>query len=332
MRVFKYLAKGRGIAETYDIYKAVRKLEPYAKMKYKGSWEDALDVSFFHILENFDPEKGDLEHYAIKVVGTIILNKNKYEIASSEQADVCMDLKSAKDYTVADNANDVLDTDFESCLNDMVSIFVNDFRFFASFSSKDRKGDYSSLFKKYSVGTIKDVQDYLSNKYKSTIVRMLGFAKSSTIRGFSEDRYLSSLDEGIEFREMLNGTAIIKRKKGYHSKRLFSVNIGDIVDDIINVFYSDCTYGMALIENLPVFVSLSGNIVSSVKDLRVCLEKELLGTLLSRTQLRVVNYERGSLVIFSSTRDTQNDITLGIFGEDYIISFDRVTVKEVFRC
>lgn len=330
MKVFKYLFNKKGVAETYEIYKAVRALTPYAKSKYKGQWEDALDESFFHILENFDSSKGELEHYATRVVGTIFLNKNSKEVSNTEQTDICMDLQSAKEYTLVGKRDEVLDTDFNSCLRDMVSVLVKDFRFFASLSNKDRKCDYGKLFSKYSLGTIKEVQDYLTEKYKDEVSRILGYAKSVSIRDFNEDRYLSSVDEGLEYLESLNGIALIIRKKGYHTKKVFKIDIGEVLDNIIGLFYKDSSnYGLATIEGNPVYVSLSGNIVSTESELRDCIERELIGTLVSRTTLKVVHYGRGDIILFSSTKDTQCDVILPMFGKDYVVSFERIAVKEV---
>ena len=241
-----------------------------------------------------------------------------------------MDLNTAKDYAISSVVVDEKGTDFDKCLVEMVNLLVDDFKFFASFFTKDRKGDYSKLFAKYSADTIKSVQEYLVNTYKEDLARLFNFSKNTSIKDFKEDRYLGSLDKGLTFNGIINDIVVIKRERGYHCKKIFKINLGEVISDIVRLFYTDTCFGKSLIENVPVYVSLSGKIVHDKDELMNLLERELVGSLLSRTPLKVVNYIKGSELLLSSTKDTQHDIQLPMFGKVFIISFERMAVKEVF--
>ena len=128
MKYFKYLFS-KSTKELYDVFKEVQGLHGYARAKYgEEKVEDVLDASYEHIIKNFDPSKGELRNYAMKVVGTIHLGINKKESASDEQTKITLDIKTAQDY-INSPMEDVLESSSKSdsvdrCINDMVSFFL----------------------------------------------------------------------------------------------------------------------------------------------------------------------------------------------------------------
>lgn len=333
MKYFKYLFS-KSTKELYDVFKEVQGLHGYARAKYgEEKVEDVLDASYEHIIKNFDPSKGELRNYAMKVVGTIHLGINKKESASDEQTKITLDIKTAQDY-INSPMEDVLESSSKSdsvdrCINDMVSFFVQDFKFFATSNSKYRKMDYSELIDKYTSESILSAMRYLSNTYASEIEKFITFSKESSIRNFSKDRYLKSLDTSLEYKGVLNGIILLKRKQGSHIKKVYKVSVNKVINMLLDLFYSNTDYGKIVVSDIPVYLSLSGKILDSVDDLRYSLEKELVGSLLSRTSLKVLHYERGNEILLSSTQDTQSDVTLPIFNKNVSIGFERVAVKEV---
>lgn len=332
MKVFNYLSSGKGIQETYEIYKAVRALKNYAMSIYGSGWEDALDASFFHILEKYDPSKGDLENYTIRVVKTIRLNKNKKEVADDDQTMIGLDLKSAKEYdkneidlVFEDNISD----DMTYCLRDMLSLFLKDYKFFVSQNIKDRKMDYSGLFKKYSVEVIGETKRYLTSKYKEEVEKFVEFAKNSNIRKFNAQRYEKSIDGSAEYVNEINGIVILKRKRSSHSRSLYKVPLRDVINNLLELYYGCDECGVLCIEGITAYLTLSGNVVDSIEDLKDELELELIGSLLSRTSLKVVRYAKGDEIIFSRTKDNQYDVVFSVFDSNFTVSFDRVVAKEV---
>lgn len=330
MKVFKYLSCEKGLAEVYEIYMVVQSLMPYAKTKYRGLWEDALDEAFFHIVENYDSSKGDLEHYATRVVGTILLNKNKKESANTEQMEISMDMQTAKDFMfVSKNTEGDKDTDFEKCLSEMAELVVRDLKFFLTLSSKDRKMDYKKIFEKYSTSTIQKVQEYLVNTYQDKISRFIEYSKTASVRDFKEDRYLKSLDVGVSYKGRLNGVILFEKKQGSHNKKIFRVDIKEVLDSLLEVYYTNNDYGKIEIEGIPVYISMSGILLNDRQELISILERELVGSLLSRTSLKVVRYEKGNEILLSSTKNEYTDIVLPVFNSEYMVMIERVVAKEV---
>lgn len=333
MKVFNYLSCGKGLAEVYEIYKVVQKLEPYAKTKYKGLWEDALDEAFFHVVENYDSSKGDLEHYATRVVGTILLNKNKKESANTEQLEVSMDLQVAKDFMLYDTQlPSAKETDFDKCLDEMLGVVVKDLKFFLTLSSKDRKMSYRKIFEKYSSDTIQKVQEYLIDTYKGSISRIITYAKMSGIRDFKEGRYLKSVDPGLIYKGKLNGVVLLNKKQGSHNKKVFRVDIREVLDDLVETYYTNNEYGKIEIEDVPVYISMSGVIINDKQELIKTLERELVGSLLARTSLKVVRYKKGVEILLSSAKIEYSEVVLPIFNSEYTVRVDRVVFKEVSEC
>ena len=331
MRVFDYLAGERGMSEAYNIYKVVQSLMPLAKATYKGSWEDALDEAFFHILKNYDPSKGDLEHYATRVVGTIHLNKNKKESASTEQAELSLDLQMAKDYdAISKELEDShKDTDTGRCVEDMAKLLSKDLKFLVTMSLKDKKMSYRRIFERYDIDTIIEAKEYLVNKYQDKISEIVDYTKEASIRDFKEDRYLKSMDVGFNYVGELKGVVLYSKKQGSHYKKIYSVDIRGVLDNIISIFYKDDGFGKISIEGNILYVSMSGVILKDFAELRDILERELVGSLLSRSALKVVKYERGERILLSSTKTDYSEIILPIFNSEYTIEVKRLVTKEV---
>ena len=333
MRLFKYLS-AKSPKELYDIFKEVQSLREYAKYKYgEDNCEEVLDASYAHIIKNFDSSKGDLKNYAIKVVGTIWLNTYKKEFANGEQAEISLNAKTAKEYinsSIVDKLDEKLKSDnINSCIKDMVIFFVKDFKFFATLNPKYRKMDYSLLAENYSSKSIIYAMKYLNENYSEEVENFISYSKVSSIRNFNEDRYLKSVDSSLEYKGCLNSIVMLKRKQGSHIKKVYKVSIEDYLSTILRLFYSDTDYGKMVIADVPIYLTLSGKIVDTINDLKYFLEKELVGSLLSRSNLKVLHYEKGNEILLSSTKDTQSDVVLPLFDKNFSVMFERVVVKEV---
>jgi len=331
MRLFKYLST-KSTKEMYDIFKVVQGLKKYAYAKYKENYEDALDASYMHIVKNYDPSKGDLQNYAIRVVGTIWLSSNKKELADEEKTKISLDVKTASDFinSPSDDFEENLKSDnINSCIKDMVSLFVKDYKFFSTSSTKHKKMDYKELLDKYSVESIVSAKNYLMRTYAEEIENFISYSKVATVRSFENDRYLKSLDTSLEYRGILNDIIMVSRKQGSHVKRIYRVSIEETINTLLDLFYTDVGFGKILIADVPIYISLSGKIVDSIHELKYFLECELVGSLLSRTSLKVLHYDRGNEILLSSTKDIQHSIILPLFDKNVSIDFNRVVIKEV---
>lgn len=334
MRVFQYLDSGKGISDMYAIYCEVQKLKPYAIALYKTWWEDALDAAYFHILENYDADKGSLENYATKVVSTICLNRYRKEVASSDQTILTLDLQKVDEFGIPEEVlmGEDRGSDIRACIIDLIPYFIKDFKFFVSSSVKDRKLNYKYIFNKYSCSVVEEAKDILVNFYAKKLAVMIAYSKSVTLKNFSDDRYTKSFDSGLKYKCELNNIVIVERFKGSHAKKLFRFHIKEYVDYLVERFYLLEGKSKVCIEGIDIYVTISGMIVVGIDNLRASLECELVGSILSRSSLKVIRYDKGEEILFSNTKDEQSDILLPMFGSDITIGFERVVSKEVSKC
>lgn len=332
MKFFKY-ASSKSYRELYDIFKVIKKFRHIAIKRYGDKFEDVLDDAFEHIIKNYDSNKGELENYASKVISKIGLNKTK-EIADCEQTNISLDSKIAKEYNFSDEEVSHIIEDsiklgnINDCITYIAGSFVKDFKFFSSKNPKDKKIDYSDLKDSYSSESIINATKYLMNEYSKEIERFISYSRDTSIRDFNEDRYLKSIDNSLEYKGNINDIILLKRRQGSHVKKIYRVNIKEVINSIINLFYTNSDYGKIDIEGVSVYLSLSGKILDSIEDLIFFLEKELVGSILSRTSLKVLKYKRGNEILLSSTKE-QNNIVLPIFNKSFNIQFERMVIKEV---
>lgn len=317
----------------YKIYIVVQGLKAYAISIYKDYWEDALDEAFFHIIENYDPTKGDLEHYAIIVVKTILLNRNKKEVADDDVIQSSADTRTTDDSgtTLFDMVvgKDTDSVDVEKCIIEMAPYFVKDFKFFKTDSPRDRRLSYTTLFEKYSLDCISTAKSYLLREYTDSVEDFYSFAKTGSMHSFSKDRYKKSLNTSVEFVEKINDIIVIKKKENSHIKRVFSFSIEDALETILDLFYSDDSKAILSIAGVTMYSTMAGKIVDSREELMKSLEYELIGSLLSRTSLKLFKYDEGEILYFSSIKDEQRDVCIEIFGKSVFFPFNRLVVKEV---
>lgn len=331
MNYFKY-AKSYNGYRAMRIYQEVQNLKGYAISIYKGLWEDALDMSFFHILENFDENSGcELSHYALRVVGTILLGKYNHEIEHETSLETNLNKKSVEE-DLFNPAHEILDieegvsVDIQECVRYLLPMFIQDYKFFKSKKSEDRKLAYTGLFNMFSYETINESMDLMVKLYGEDMDYLYNLKRNCHYRNFSEDRYKDSMDNSIEYECFFKDVLIYKKLQVKSRKVFYLFNIKDAVDSIIQTYYQGkCSREVG---DLTVYCTLSGNLVTSTEELRVVLERELVGAVLSRfSYFKVVCYEKGKSIILSSTKELEHGFTLDIFNQDFKIPIRELVSK-----
>lgn len=330
MRVFDYLPSPMSCGDQLRVYNAVMDLKQYARKIYKNGWEDALDAAFFHIINHYNPEYGELEHYAITIVKTIDLSKYQKESPSDDMVTIGLDEKSYIDH-MADAIEEVEpSSDLVRCMYDLAPYFIKDFKFFCSKQSKDRKLKYTDIFKTYQPAVVGQAMVRLKGLYEDEVRTFLGYSKMTNIHSFDKDRYRKSIDESIIYAGKLNDTVLAKRKRGSHSKKIWQADLRKVLDLLYNTFYSvPDKYGCVEVEGRTFYMSISGKVVEGYETLMEMVETELVGSILSRTSLKVFLYEKGKELLLTSTKDDQYDVVLDLFGESIVVSFKLLAIKEV---
>ena len=332
MNYFNY-SKVTSSYDAMEIYSVVMALKGYAKTIYKGLWEDALDKSFFHILENYKKESGgDLEHYATRVVGTILLGKYSKEIEHEVSLITAMDKKSLE--TKGLNPAEILipeteevSNDLKDCVEYLLPMFVQDYKFFKTRNPEDRKLTYEGLFSEYSYLVISSAMDFLVGHYAKQMDELLEVKKTCHYRKYQADRYKRSLDSSVDYQGFFNGVVLYKTLNGKSNKKMYLWNIESTLKDLIAKYYKSGKQVQTL-GDLPVYCTLSGSFVTSEEELISCLENEFLGAVLARFQnLKVVSYERGKSLLVTSTQDLEDGLVFEIFSCSFTVKFKRLIAK-----
>ena len=337
MNYFRYV-KNFDAGRSLQIYHVVQNLKGYAITIYKNLWEDALDMAFFHILSNYDAESGgDLEHYATKVVGTIMLNKYNHEIEHDIALEDGMNKKSAEDTSanplniLMEKENRVQLKDIERCKRYLLPMFIQDYKFFLSMRQEYRKCSYTGIFDMFSSEVIVETIKYYSKKYGSEMLKLGELKKQCHYRSFSDDRYQKSMDPNIEYQGMFHGVLLYRVVTKRGSRYFYSINIKKIIEDIVENFYlKPDNEAHTVVEGVDVYCSLSGKFLMGIENLKRALENEIIGSILAKmTIFRVIRYERGVNILLSATKETDVRFPIEVFGHTYFVGFDRVPSKRL---
>lgn len=337
MDYFKYV-KNLDVSRSLRIYHVVQNLKGYAITIYKNLWEDALDLAFFHILSNYDEKSGgDLEHYATKVVGTIMLGKYAHEIEHDIALDEGMNKKSVED-TSANPLNILMENedllqvkDLKRCKRYLLPMFVQDYKFFITLRQEYRKCSYTGIFDNFSSDVILQTIRFFSKKYGNLMLGLDKLKKTCRYRSFPSDRYQKSMDPNIEYRGMLNGTLLYEVVSKRGSKFFYMFETKKVIDDLVNNFYkNEKSEAHVKVEGVDVFCSLSGKFVIGEEALRDALENEIIGSILAKlSTFRVIRYEHGVDLLLSATKESDIRFPIDIFGCTYYIEFKRVPSKRL---
>lgn len=336
MRYFAYCSASQDIVTTYNIFQVVQDLSSYAKTIYKSHWEEALDNALFHILNNYSEESGDLQHYATRVVGTILLNKYAKEVAHDVALGVGMENKSIEesDTDLAEsyvNQQDFMArNNFNECVKYMTPKFIEDFTLFQTGKTNKKKEDYSEIFKKFDSDLIREVREYLLENYEGTILRLRELASTCNLRKITQLRLERSFDETVSFKQVINDIIVYKKGRNQHAKLFYLVDFDELLQKAFEQFYihNKNFKNHVVIEGYDVFITLSGDIVVGAEALREAVEFELLSeTLKKLSPMRIVDYKKGDTLLLSSSREVGETFELEAFGTKLVVPLLRKTSK-----
>lgn len=337
MNYFDYV-ETLNVDRALKIYQTVYGLTGYAMSIYQGYYADALDKAFFHILTNYDEESGgDLDHYATKVVNTIMLGRYNHEVTHDISLSLEMDKKSAtiqKDNPlniIAEKEEMINYTDIKRCIKHLLPNFIKDSHLFVTKKQENRKCSYEGLFSKFSSEVIWYSLNYLVQNYGDAMENLLELKKRCRYRNFTSDRYKDSIDETIEYVCTIRNTILYKSLTKRTLRILYKVNIRETLDYMIERFYNgSCKEAKTMVEGIMVYCTLSGQIVAGTEELRETLENELMGTILARVSvLKVVVYEKSESVILSSSREINNPLPIEFLDDAINIEFREIPSKRV---
>ena len=317
MKLFKYNSQAvRSVTDMYKIYLAVRGLENYAKKIYRDRWEDALDIAFFHVLQNFDESKGDLDNYVIKVVSGILLGEFKKEYPYEYIADLKADdedfLRGLEKKPEDTNAYSV-----EECVEYLAPMFVRDYKFFETMSGQYRKGTYTDLFKKFEASTIKRAIGELNEKYGDRVKEVYKTKKKCGGKPFNGEINDKNYDKNYIYLTEMNDTILYRKVRKNSIERLvYSIDMDLEVDKLIKRYYSENNPEVeAEVLGNYVYCTLTGKLAFSLSDLREKLKYDIIGIILARSHLKLLHFSEAES-LFLSISELQYDINIKFLGED----------------
>lgn len=333
MKYFLYNKK-RDSNLSLAIWEELNALKYYAISLYKGNWEDALNDSYMHLMENYDESKGELSHYAIRVVATIYMNKYIQEVKDDEILQTESDKESYSKYMESDELDTILDKDYisedniKNCEDFIIPMFVEDFLFFKSMNPKDKKLNYEFLHDVYPDIVIAKAFNNLMEKYGNSLSRLYELKKSCTYHDYSADRYKKSFDSAIEFECSINNVILYRKKTKYSATRkIHKVNIKRMVN---SVMYRLEDILSQKVGNLTVWCTLSGFISYDIEKIKAKIESELIGKILSGSiNIKVLAYEKGSCIYLTSTQDLPEMMYHNILGRSFGVEIQKVVSKVV---
>ena len=335
MRYFKYVRKKDPVL-TLRVHQAVRRCVGLAKKTYRSRWEDALDDAYFHILDNYDVAKGELESYAISVVGTIYLNKYPREVGSDVVFDIESDKYAIEQYSQFNPFDSLLqkeeDVEYNSqldeCIRYLLPFFIKDYKFFVSKDSAERKCGYKELFEKFPPGIIHDAFIFLSERYSNEAEYLCNLSKGCHARSFSDDRYKNSLDKTLQYICQIGDCICCKTISVRRKKYAYKLDIRDLFNKIYRMFYEIDGVARRVIHTNVIYCSLSGKLLFDKDELADALENEIIGAILAlRTNLKVIHYLPHNEIIFSSTKEDEPNISLNLFKTGVPIPLQRLTIS-----
>ena len=333
MKYFKYIngIQTRSLSDMYDIYQTVQKLDRYAKKIYKNRWEDALDMAFFHVLQNYDSSKGELENYTIKVVSGVLLNQFKKEYPYEFIADLGLNEEPKTEFEDTDIVvNPEQKVDVNGCIAYLAPLFVRDFRFFDTMNGQHRKEDYSNLFEMYSYKTVQNAISYLTENYSERVREVYTSKKKCGGKSSNKESSKNQDSNLVYVNEITDIIVYYKKKKNSYTRYIYSVDLKKAVSELLLRFYSgDATKAHAKVENADIYCSITGKLVYSQKDLFDALVYDIVGIILARTSLKLMKLKGYDEAIFVSTSELKYDLNLTIFGESTWITIDQRSAKEI---
>ena len=337
MKYYKYI-RTSDVDLTYRIHKAVQDCKPLALAKYRSNWEDALDDAYFHILEHYDESQGSLEHYAMRIVNTIYMNKYSREVGSETVYDIeSTKYAMEKDEETNPFNNIALEeedieysTELKRCIRYLLPYFIKDYELFYSKDGSTRKMNYKGLLDMFPAKMILEAMDVLVQGYYEEAKYLANLSKNCHVRNFDADRYKNSMDKTLSYvgkiGDIIKCKSISKRRKKY----AYVLDIEDFLEKLYEMFFSDEGIASRVIYEDIVYCSFSGQLVCDKRELLGLLEKELIGSLLSlRTNFKVLNYVRGKELILSSTSGDEPVVILSLFKTGIYVPLTRMIIGRV---
>lgn len=372
MNLFRYV-ENPSLFRAGKIYLTVLNSKGLAISTYgESKGLQAIDATLDHVMKNFVGNVLELDEFGneklAKYVNSIIVTIMKKD-AKSDECPVDFSDDDEDGYisnkTAIHSLNSVacdldyitnpaeiylgtLDDTFEKCKKDFLDYFIVDYKtiIYSGKAGRNKEIDYKKVLNKftdkYGMKCLTSVIEYYTEKYSERLQKLDELAKSCKGYSYSEERleFDSSGDKYIVKSGEVHDTLIYNLNKSNVRRYFYSLNLSDMISNILNCFYGEkqdtcnCWYRepkkqlqtYADIEERRIYCTTSGTIVEGIEKLKDKLEIDLLGHLLSRNNMfKLVSYEKGKLVVFSTSSILDScEQALWLFNNKFNITFELV--------
>lgn len=304
---------------------------PYLRAIYKARYDDAFDASLFHMLDNYDPEKGPLKNYAISINKKILYNERRKETAQDDQVLLYfVDKETGKLGNPEDSFfESEEERDLRECKNDLSTYFIGDFKFFITGKASYRHKNYDQLYEKYPMDILKRAIHDIKVDYLERVQNFLDCRNEVHIDMSDETKYLRRISRTYSIVAIHNGIAIIRSNS--NTKKTFSkLDIKTVVNDIIADFYESKVGGIdptIKIYDRKFYMGISGGIYDNIDDLRKGIEYDIVGEAINQGMKNVVRYDKGDAIYFN--RRDKDRIDIKVFNKVYRVRLKEIYTKEI---
>lgn len=333
MEYFKYAIVG-GTTLSAQTYTILQDYIWFAVSLYgMSNAEDAMDLTYFHVIRNYNPELGDLQAYVLSVLTTIYKNKIK-DIPNDEVLQIELDKLDAKEDRNAHYFNEDLDDvsreSIEECKNLILPMYIKDYKFFQTYKESDKKMDYTRVLDLYSADVMSKAILEVKEDYDSMLDGLYNRNPYCNWKRYTWDKYKEFFDPALDFICTINNIVVCSRVPGVkvdNTKRAYSLNINFLVNNVLNTLKGKL---MKKIGELEVWSTLSGYVTYNHEELHKVVENELICKLFSKeSYLKIVAYEKGKVVYITTRTELNFIISYDFMGTKIRFDFDKVGLKVV---
>lgn len=348
MNYFRYCKEKQSPVTIRKIYDLMwgGKLKNYAKVIYKAKWEDALDLAFQIVVQNFDPKKGNLENYATKTIRTCMMQYHRREVpyefmenmpskeviskmGTSKKPVKKIEKKPPKVLFKREEilSNMKVEGDVnEGCLEEVVPLFIKDYKTFVNSKILDID-EYRDILSRYSPRDLINALIYLRDEYSDVVGAFYDVKKSCSKRKYNPDRQ-NNIAPHIQYIRVLNNTILYRKLKNSTEKYFYSVSIDETVKMFLAKFYNKSMPSYLTLFGTTVYCTLTGNILYSLDELCESLKSDIVGILTSRLNIRIL-YRDEERVFFLSNNELEMNLGVSFFGVSANIEIRNTPSKEV---
>jgi hypothetical protein len=319
----------------------------YRRYIGKGSEvrQDALGLTYMHVVERYDYSRGPLENYVASTVTKIALGKDKREVlgkdddissgwllGSKSDSRLYMETsgirKNQRDIRIDYNEEEKSE-DIEACRKDFAKSYVKFFNTYLGLNHRDKPTDAQYLIETYNLDLLSDTKDYIDGIYRDQVEDFMLLAKAQTMKKATLEKMGNRYDRTIEKIGVIGREMMFEKKPGTHDKYVYYIDLERNRRLFEWMFYKDAEQmGRMDIEGIPCYITAAGEIVvDNLEEALATVEQELVWNILSTKLVKAVEYLEGEAFLVCTTKLIKEPLLFEVFGKQWEVKLVPVPVR-----